>query len=472
MTRFWGTVAFRLALGYGLLAVGSMTVISAAFYFGTVGVLARSTDAKLLSVWNRLAGHFQSRGGEGLRNEIQQLLTDGIEQDTEVYLLVAPDGRKIVGNIVGWTQAKAPLDRLSDLKVVRYGRPSLSRLLPRLLPDGSILVVGRDMQDQREIEQLVWRALLAGGAVALLLAIGGALLFRRQIEHRVGAIRRTALEIEAGDLSRRIPISDVEDEFARLNRDINHMLDRIEHLMDGVRHVSNAIAHDLRTPLGRIRSRLEEALRPGNGMTQLAGTARFAIQQVDELILMLDRLLQIAEAEAGARRESFTPVRLAQVISDVVELYDAAAEEAGITLLTEISGDPLTLGDKNLLTSAVVNLLDNALKYAGGGATVQVRATGERDTVSIVVQVDGPGIPPAERSRVVERFYRLDQSRSLPGNGLGLSIVTAIASLHWGKLHLEDAVPGLVARIVLPRADAADPPSGDLAETRSVGAVE
>ena len=158
----------------------------------------------------------------------------------------------------------------------------------------------------------MWRALLAGGAVALLLAIGGALLFRRQIEHRVGAIRRTALEIEAGDLSRRIPISDVEDEFARLNRDINHMLDRIEHLMDGVRHVSNAIAHDLRTPLGRIRSRLEEALRPGNGMTQLAGTARFAIQQVDELIQMLDRLLQIAEAEAGARRQSFTPVPLAR----------------------------------------------------------------------------------------------------------------------------------------------------------------
>ena len=262
MTRLWRNVAFRLALGYGLLAVGSMSVISAVFYVGTVGVLARSIDAKLLSVSNRLADHFESRGGEGLRQEIQQLLADGIEQDTEVYLLIGQDGRKIAGNIADWTKARAPLDRLTDLKVIRYGRPSLSRLLPRLLPDGSILVVGRDMQDQREIEQLVWHALVGGGAVALLLAIGGALLFRRQLERRVGAIRRTALEIGAGDLSRRIPISGVEDEFARLNRDINHMLDRIEHLMDGVRHVSNAIAHDLRTPLGRIRSRLEEALRP------------------------------------------------------------------------------------------------------------------------------------------------------------------------------------------------------------------
>ena len=295
MTRLWGHVAFRLALSYGLLALGSICVVSAAFYFGTVGVLAHSTDSNLISTSQRLARHYESRGGEGLRQEIRQLLADGIEQDTEVYLLTAPDGQKIIGNIAGWTMAMAPLDRLTDLKVVRDGRPSLSRLLPRLLPDGSILVVGRDMQDRREIEQLVWRALLAGGVVALLLAVGGALLFRRQLEHRVGAIRRTALEIEAGDLTRRIPVTDVDDEFARLNRDINHMLDRIEHLMDGVRHVSNAIAHDLRTPLARIRSRLEEALRPTETMPQLAGTARFAIQQIDELINMLDRLLQIAE---------------------------------------------------------------------------------------------------------------------------------------------------------------------------------
>ena len=264
----------------------------------------------------------------------------------------------------------------------------------------------------------------------------------------------------------------MEDEFARLDRDINHMLDRIEHLMDGVRHVSNAVAHDLRTPLGRIRSRLEEALSSGKSLTQLAGTARFAIQQVDELIQMLDRLLQIAEAESGARRQSFTLVPLGSVISDVVELYDATAEAEGITLVTEIEGQPVALGDKNLLTSAVVNLIDNALKYAGSGAMVRVRATQERDTVSMVVQDDGPGIPPAERSRVVERFYRLDQSRSLPGNGLGLSIVTAITSLHWGQLYLEDAAPGLSARVVLPRAEAAVSANGKLAETRRPGTVD
>src|SRR5215472_7417230 len=459
MARFWGTVAFRLALSYGLLAIGSMSVISAAFYFGTVGVLERGIEAKLLSLSKRLAAHYESRGDEELRREIQQLLVDGIEQDTEVYLFVAPDGRKLVGNIFGWTEKSAPLDTLTDLAVMRNGRPSLSRLLPRLLPDGSILVVGRDLQDQREIERLVWHALLAGGAVALLLTIGGALLFRRQIEHRVGAIRRTAQEIEAGDLSRRIPISDAEDEFARLNRDINRMLDRIEHLMDGVRHVSNAIAHDLRTPLARIRSRLEEALYPVNTAVQVTETAEFAIQQVDELIQLLDKLLHIAEAESGARLQSFAAVSLASIIRDAVELYDATAEDEGITLGSYVKGDPVALGDRNLLASAVVNLIDNALKYAGSGTTVRVRATQDRDTVSIAVQDNGPGIPLAERSHVVDRFYRLDHSRSLPGNGLGLSIVTAIASLHWGKLELADAFPGLLARVVLPREAAAARPS-------------
>ena len=469
MSRLWGHVAFRLALGCGVLALGSMAVVSAAFYFGTVGVLERNTDGYLISVGQRLVRHDRSRGGEALRQEIQRLLTDGIDQDTEVYLLVEPNGREIVGNITGWTLAAAPLDRLTDLTVIRYGRPSLSRLLPRRLSDGSILVVGRDMQDRREIEQLVWRALLAGGAAALLLAIGGAFLFRRQLEHRIGAIRRIALEIEAGDLGRRIPVSAADDEFARLNRDINHMLDRIEHLMDGVRHVSNAIAHDLRTPLARIRSRLEETLCLNEGMTGLVETSRFAIQQIDELIRMLDTLLQIAEAESGARRLSFTRIPLASVVSDVVELYDAAAEAEGITLVTATEGRATTLGDRQLLASAVANLVDNALKYAGSGATVHVRTTHQRETVSIIVRDDGPGIPLAERSRVLDRFYRLDRSRGLPGNGLGLSIVAAVASLHWGKLYLEDADPGLLARVVLPRSEPADLSSGDLAETLALG---
>ena len=456
-------------MGYGALVVGAVAVISAVLYFGTVGVLDRGINAKLSSVSERLTNHFETRGVGALQQEIEQLLTDGIDQDTEVYLLLKPDGQKIVGNLSEWTSSKLPPGRFINQRVTRDSRPSISRLLPRELSNGSELVVGRDMQDIREIEQLVFRALVVGGVLAVLLAIGGAVLFRRQLEHRIAAIRRTVLEIEAGDLRRRIPVSDAEDEFTRLNRDLNHMLDQIQHLMDGVRDVSNAIAHDLRTPLGRIRSLLEDALRPGTTRERLSKRASTAIHGIDELIIVFDKLLQIAEAEAGTRRQSFQPVALKEIITGVVELYDATAEARGIRLATAIEGEPTTLGDKDLLASATANLLDNALKYSGGGATVQVRATQEPTTVSIVVQDDGPGIPCDERSKVVTRFYRLDRSRSLPGNGLGLPIVSAISHLHSGTFTLGDAGPGLIARIVLPSSSSDSKSSGMVASEFKVG---
>jgi signal transduction histidine kinase len=450
MRKLWGSVAFRLAVSCGLLSVGSMAVVAAVFFFGTVGVVTHSADEKLRSLSDRLARHYTSGGAEAVGREVEQLLTDGIDQDTEVYDLIGPDGRKIAGNLAGWNPTPAELGGLQDRGVIRNGQPSVSRLLPRLMPDGAILVVGRDLSDQLKIEQIVWRALVIGAFCALVLAVFGALLFRRQLEGRIAAIRRTAREIEAGDLRQRVPISGGEDEFARLGRDINRMLDQIEHLMDGVRHVSNAIAHDLRTPLSRIRSQLDEALHPGKRAAQLAATARGAIGQIDELIGIFDRLLQIAEAEAGTRRQSFVAVRLEPVIADVVELYDAAAEERGIALVSEVDAAAATLGDRNLLASAIANLIDNALKYAGNNATVRVCTMWERDSVSIIVEDDGPGIPAAEHARVIERFYRLDASRSFPGNGLGLSIVSSIAALHWGSLRLEDAAPGLRARLTLP----------------------
>lgn len=471
-TKLLNTVAFRLALGYGALVLSVVAVISAVFYFGTVGVLVPGIDAKLFAISERLTTRFETRGMALLQQEIQQLLTDDIDQDTEVYLLVGPDGQKIVGNISLWPKGKMPLNGLTDLTVNRYGRTSSSRILVHELPNGAALVVGRDMEDVHEIAQLVWRALTAGGAIGVLLAIGGAILFRQQLEYRVAAIRRTVLEIEAGDLSRRIPVLDAEDEFTRLNRDINQMLDRIQHLMDGVREVSNSIAHDLRTPLGRIRSLLDEALLPGATVETISKTAGAAIRRIDELTIVFDKLLQIAEAESGTRRQSFQPVALREVIVGVVELYDAAAEAKGIELIIDVDGEPTTLGDKDLLAGATANLIDNALKYAGASPKVQVRAAQARNTVSIIVQDSGLGIPAKERAKVITRFYRLDRSRSLPGNGLGLPIVAAISHLHSGTLSLEDAHPGLIARIVLPRVDQATFPNVNLSETARIGTAK
>jgi len=470
MSRFAGSVAFRVSLGYGALVISAMIVISTVFYFGTVGVIGRGIDAKLLATSHRLTNHFDALGADALREGIEQLLTDGVDQDTEVYLLLDAEGRPIVGNLSA-LGVRTPLDQLTDQAVVRYGRPSESRLLSHRLSNGDLLIVGRDLEDVHAIEVIVWRALLIGAAAALGLAIGGAILFRRLLERRVAAIRRTAHDIASGDLSQRIPVDGAEDEFTRLNHDINRMLDRIQQLMDGVRDMSNAMAHDLRTPLGRLRSLLDGALKPGVARDQLRSAASASIQGIDDLILLFDKLLQIAEAESGTRRQNFRQVSLAEVITTVVELYDAVAESRGIQLTAEADDTIETWGDKDLLASATANLLDNALKYAGSSGTVSVSARRQREMVSIVIEDDGPGIPPTERAKVVRRFYRLDRSRNLPGNGLGLPIVAAVAHLHGGELRLEDATPGLRASIVLRHADPTSFPNRNVPDTRRIDAA-
>ncbi len=453
MSRLWGTLAFRFALGYWLLVIASMSAIAITVYFGGIGLLQDRVDATLSSVARRLTNTYENNGQASTRELIDDLMVDNTDQDTEDYLLLSPAGVRIAGNIDPVPVVELPFDHLTDHLVTRYGKPSMSRLLPHRLSDGAILVVGRDMQDQIEIRRLVLKALGFGILISCVIAAAGAVLFRRKLEQSVARIRRTASEVVAGDLSRRIPVFGPDDEFVRLNRDINHMLDRIEQLVNNVKDVSNAIAHDMRTPLGRIRAQLDVALRPGSGGDQLAEAARQAIDNVDSLITTLDRMLQISEAEAGAGRRFFDEVDVRAVVTDVVELYDAVAESRGIVLLAETSSSAAIFGDKNLLASAIANLVDNSLKYAGSGAMVRVGSALDGASVSIVVRDNGPGIPAAERAKAMERFYRLDRSRTQPGNGLGLSIVAAIAELHWGKLILEDGHPGLVARIVLPRAE-------------------
>lgn len=457
MQAFWSSVSFRIALVYGALIVVTLAVISGIFYYGTVVGPANAMDQKLVVSEQRLSRHFLGNGLPALRSEVGQLLADGIDQDTEVYLLLDPAGHKLAGNLDRWpAPADLGFDTLTTEQVLRYGKPSLSRLVWHRLPDGAVLAVGNDTHYQQAVEKLVWRSLLIGGGTALLLAIAGALLFRRQIGRSIGRIRRTAMEIQAGDLSRRIPVGSTRDEFALLSHDINAMLDRIEHLMDGVRHVSNTIAHNLRTPLARIRSRLDEMLRQGTG----AGTAdavHSAIQEIDSLTMIFEKLLQIAEAESGARRQSFEVTPLAAVVADVTELYDAMADTCDTRLVSEVRGGPHVLGDKDLLCEALANLVENSIKYAGRSSAISISAAEEDGRMVLTVEDRGPGIPADFLGRVTQRFYR--GNTEVPGSGLGLSIVTAIAQLHRGSLQLQSLNPGLRARIVLPRpaGEAANP---------------
>ncbi len=447
------SVITRLLIGYALLVAASFVALAAVFYIGTIGVLNRSIDAKVVSIGSRLAAEYQAHGGARLAAAIDQERRDGADSDSEIFFAASGAGAPIAGNLASPPPTGAVYNRLSTTRVVRNGGAHRARLLAQRLAGGGVLVVGRDLREQESIQAMVWEALATGGAAALILGIVGALWFRSQINRRIADIRLAAEAIEAGDLSRRIPVAG-HDEFGLLNRDINRMLDRIEQLMNGIRHVSNAIAHDLRTPLGRIRGKLDDALRSAPSAAGMAEAAHGAIADIDDLTQLFEKLLYIAEAESGMRDRQFGTVDLSEIALDMVELYDATAEERGAILSNATPRPVPARGDRNLLASAVASLIDNAIKHTGAGTTVIVRTFTAGALATIEVRDDGPGIPAAELPRVTERFYRLDRSRNRPGNGLGLSIVAAIVTLHRGTLSLHDEA-GLVARIALPAAEPA-----------------
>jgi signal transduction histidine kinase len=457
MASFRHSVVFRMAAGYGLLLLLSVAVISGVFYVATAGLLRRNIDEQLRSTSRHLIQVKEQVGIGALALEIHNLLTDNQDSDTEIYLLLDSTGHKLIGNLTAWPSPAVSADGLRQLEVQRLGRHSLSRVLAHRFADGSVLLVGRDMRDVRELEHMILVALGLGGILAVMLAGGGAALFRSQLQRQLKAIHRTTTEIAAGRLDRRVAVGRSRDEFAVVARDINDMLDEIERLMDTSRNVSNAIAHDLRTPLGRVRAALEQALRSPQRQERLPQGAQYAIDEIDSLIAVLDKLLQIAEAESGVRRQSFEPLAMRGLLDDIMELYQPAAESLSIDLRCAVDGDPWVLADPHLLAGVLANLLDNAFKYAGERAHVEVLAAQDGEQVHISVQDDGPGIPEAALSRATERFFRVDASRHQRGNGLGLSIVAAVVALHRGRLTLENTSPGLKVGIALPAASLSKP---------------
>jgi len=452
LRRLWRSVGFRLAFYYGLLVAITMLAALAIVYMQTVGVLQQRMVRQVAASMQQLMVRYDARGADGVAGEIANALSDGRNSDNEIYLLTDREGRKLAGNLDQMPSQAPDAGDGVHRRVVRAGQTVIAYLVMRPLPDGGLLVVGHDLRDQESIESLVASASAAAGIVAVLLLIGGTFVFRQELERSVGAVRRTAARIAAGELQERVePSSGEEDEFALLEHDINAMLDRIQSLMDGVRHVSNTIAHNLRTPLTRVLVRLraaEAGLGADDPQREAVATA---IRELEELAVVFEKLLQIAEVEAGARRQQFAPVALHVIADDVAELYEAVAELRGIVLLREPADMAIALGDRDLLAGAAANLLDNALKYAGSGATVRIGTHKVDGRAQLFVQDDGPGIPASEHERIGVRFHRLD--RNVPGHGLGLASVLAVVALHGGRLDFADAKPGLRACIDLPMSD-------------------
>jgi hypothetical protein len=318
-------------------------------------------------------------------------------------------------------------------------------------------VIGRDIEDQREFGENVRSAFLWTMAGILVVGFGGGLLISRQLLRRIEVITDTTQSIMAGDLGRRIPLTGNDDEFDRLAASLNQMVARIGELIAGFREVSDNIAHDLRTPLNRLRNRVEAALREKADAGRYHDALQTTIEEADDLIKTFDALLSIARLEAGAAQNGDEHFDLSSVVSDLAELYEPVAEERGISLVLDIQTDVSAIGRRELIAQAVANILDNAIKYGGSGdETARARPEitfrlHQRDGYADIVVADrGPGVPTADRERVLRRFVRLEASRSQPGTGLGLSLAAAVARIHKGSLTLSDNDPGLKVVLSIP----------------------
>jgi signal transduction histidine kinase len=453
--KFLRSSALTLAVGYISLGLMALALFAAPLWYAWRVTIQEGRNEVLQSDALRLTEVFRREGATGLISYVNTRV--GMQIAGERLLLVADAALSpLAGNLTAWP-ASVPAN--PGTYTVKLERESHRTGVPRLmdvalvhviLPGGYHLIVGRDTERYLPLERRFWYAL--AGAVAILSVLGtfGGILIRRALMARIHGIGQTTSAIIQGDLSHRLPTHHSGDELNTLSRTINGMLDQIEKLIHGIRNVSNSIAHDLRTPLAELRSRLEVLALTKPAADQTFAEIDAAVADVDGVIRIFNALLRLAEIDSGLRRSGFVPVDLAAVAAAAVEFYQPAAELRGTDLSLEIRGPAPIRGDPVLLAQALGNLIDNALKYTPGDGTitVAVRRTGD-SSVEIVVADSGPGIPEAEKSKAIERFYRGDASRCTPGVGLGLSLVDAVARLHGSELILEDNLPGLRARMVL-----------------------
>jgi signal transduction histidine kinase len=364
------------------------------------------------------------------------------------YLLQDAGGQVIAGNLPA-TQPLSGVRQWAGSGHHRRKAFSGIRGEGHIVGEGAYLFVGLSTVQLHKMEEAVVRAFLWGLASAMLLAIGGGAATSFWILRRIETVSRTSREIVGGELQRRIPERGTGDEFDHLAASLNAMLDRIQTLMEGLRQVSNDIAHDLRTPLTRLRQRLELATRVGSRQSDSHDVIESAIRDVDSILETFAALLRIAQIESGTRRAGFSRVDLAEVLRTVIEIYQSALDEGGLILDVKIEPALAVNGDRELLTQLFANLLDNALRHCPPNARVALTAERQGDRITVAVADNGPGIPAEFREKVLHRFFRLERSRSTPGSGLGLSLAYAIASLHDSKLVLSDRHPGLCIAVGL-----------------------
>jgi signal transduction histidine kinase len=462
------TTAFQLTLVYLLIFVLFAASLLGYFALNTRRLI---TEQITNTVNGEISGLSQQYTAGGLRRLVIVVDLRSRRPGSSLYLLTTPAGEGLAGNVgslqpgvldhPGWLE--------TSYRRIEATQGTEHRALVRVvqLPGGFRLLVGRDLEERERLYGIITNAGRWSFALVVLLGLAGGFFVSRRVLNRIDAMTETAQTIMAGDLAGRLPVAGTGDELDRLADHLNAMLERIEALMRGLKEVSDNIAHDLKTPLTRLRNRCEQALRGPAGDTDYRAALESTIAESDELIRTFEALLMIARAESGHARGNMAEFDAAEIARDVGELYEPLADEKGLALKVDAPTAAPVRGNRELVSQALANLVDNAIKYAGPcrlingePAEIMVKAGSEGDRITLTVADHGPGIAEADRGRVVERFVRLEQSRSEPGSGLGLSLASAVARLHGGELKLEDNHPGLRSIIALPRAGPAGPGPG------------
>jgi signal transduction histidine kinase len=449
------TTAFKIIAAYLFIFVLFAGVVIGSLGFATQRLF---TDQITETVEAEVRGLAEQYAIGGIRRLVNVIDERARRPGASLYMVATFSGEVVGGNIGdlppgtlglhGWIE--------TDYRRADETAPAaLHRALAQVygLPGGFRLLVGRDLEERDRMREIFGRGFRLSLLFALVLGLIGAYFVTRRVLKRIDAMTESSQRIMAGDLSGRLPVAGTRDELDRLAGSLNVMLERIETLMAGMKEVSDNIAHDLKTPLTRLRNRAEEALRTASGDDAFKAALGGIIDESDSLIRTFNALLMIARAEAGNQREGMAPLDLGEVVSGLGELYEPSAEDAGMTLA--VVAEPVRiLGSRELIGQVVSNLVDNAIKYgrsAGDDARIELSTRAEDGFALLTVADRGPGIAEADRGRVLERFVRLETSRSRPGSGLGLSLAAAVARLHGGSLTLLDNGPGLKVVLRLPR---------------------
>ena len=441
---------FKLAL----IAIATFgVVVSALFsyvYLSTSSYVRGRSDRAIMTEYSSLQAAYERLGRDGLLALIGQRIADKSFADS-VYILADPSLAPMGGNLKtwpstvtagsGWTEFRAsePLPNATN--------PPLLRAMLGTLPGGDRLLVGRDISELDSFTDQIKTAVISVGALLVVLAGLASILVTRRTVGRIEQINATSRAIMQSGLDKRIPLRGSHDEWDRVAENLNLMLERIETLMGEVKQVSDNVAHDLRTPLTRMRGRLEKAYHGQRASEDDQALIGHTIADLDAVLRIFSSITRIAQIETQARKDAFRTVNLVEIAGEVVELYDAAAEQDGTRLTVVGDREVLVTGDRDLIFDAIANLVDNAIKHGRTGGQVVVATENIGGSPVISISDDGPGIPECERERVFKRFYRLERSRYTSGNGLGLSLVAAVARLHGARIEMLDNAPGLKLRL-------------------------